>query len=179
VNALKALERRVVGIEKAILIVFIVLMVFLSFLQVVLRGVFSSGLLWADSFLKHLVLWVGFLGASVAAHENKQFAMDAATRLFEGKIASVVNLVVSVFTAGVSIVLTSASWTFLEMEREAASILFSVGSWHAPAWIFQVILPGGFALLAFHYAVKSLQAAAELLGLAPPEDEADPVDGKS
>lgn len=163
-NALKALEKRVVGIEKGILIVFVVLMVFLAFLQVVLRGVFSSGLLWADSFLKHLVLWVGFLGASVAAYEDKQFAMDAATRLFKGRLRAAVDFTISAFTLGVSAVLTAASWTFLEMEREAASILFSLGDWHAPAWIFQVILPGGFALLAFHYGVKTIRAAAALAG---------------
>lgn len=178
-NALKKLENRVAGIEKTILIVFIVLMVFLAFLQVVLRGVFSSGLLWADSFLKHLVLWVGFLGASVAAHEDKQFAMDAATRLFQGKTRSIVDLIVSVFTTGVSIVLTSAAWTFFEMEREAASILFSIGSVHVPAWIFQVILPGGFALLSFHYGVKGIHAAGELLGLVTPETQVEKVDGKS
>lgn len=172
-NALKSLEKRVVSVEKAILIVFIVLMVFLAFLQVVLRGAFSAGLLWADSFLKHLVLWVGFLGASVAAHEDKQFAMDAATRLFKGKVAAAVALVVALFTAVVSVLLTRASWTFLEMEREAASVLFSVGSWDAPAWIFQTILPGGFGLLSFHYAVKALNAAAQLAGLAPLEEETE------
>ncbi|OIO04112.1 MAG: hypothetical protein AUJ52_15885 [Elusimicrobia bacterium CG1_02_63_36] len=171
-NALKALERRVLSVEKAILIVFVVLMVFLAFLQVVLRGAFSAGLLWADSFLKHLVLWVGFLGASVAAHEDKQFAMDAVTRLFQGKIAAALELVVALFTAGVSILLTRASWTFLEMEREAASVLFSIGHWHAPTWIFEVILPGGFGLLSFHYGVKALRAAAELAGFSAPEEDA-------
>ncbi len=178
-NALTNLDKRIVGIEKKILIVFIVLMVFLAFLQVVLRGVFHSGILWADSFLKHLVLWVAFIGASVAAHEDRQFAMDAATRLFKGKVRSTVDLVVATFTTGVSAALAHASWTFLEMEREGASVLFSIGSWHAPAWIFQVILPAGFALLAFHYAVKAIQAGAVLLGFAEPKTPSDPVDGMS
>ncbi|PCI36576.1 MAG: hypothetical protein COB53_09060 [Elusimicrobia bacterium] len=177
-NALKNLDKRIAEIEKLILVGFVVIMVCLAFLQVVLRGVFHSGILWADSFLKHLVLWVGFIGASVAAHENKQFAMDAMTRLFHGKVRSLVDLIVAAFTAGVCVVLTHASWTFIEMERESASILFSIGSWHAPAWIFQVILPAGFALLAFHYTVKAVQAAAALLGMAPAADP-EKIDGKS
>ena len=46
-------------IEESLLISMVILMVVLAFLQVVLRNVFSLGIIWADLFLRHLVLWVG------------------------------------------------------------------------------------------------------------------------
>ncbi|MDE2237792.1 MAG: TRAP transporter small permease subunit, partial [Elusimicrobia bacterium] len=46
----------------------------LAFLQVLRRELFGSGALWADPLLRSLVLWVGFLGAALAAAEDKHFA---------------------------------------------------------------------------------------------------------
>ena len=39
-------------------------------MQVVLRQVFGGGILWCDTLLRHLVLWVGFLGAARAAGQH-------------------------------------------------------------------------------------------------------------
>ena len=52
--------------ETVLLIVILTVMILLSFLQVLLRNFFDQGLLWGDIFLRNLVLWVGFLGASLA-----------------------------------------------------------------------------------------------------------------
>ncbi|MFH1726292.1 MAG: TRAP transporter small permease subunit [Elusimicrobiota bacterium] len=174
-RTLKTLERWLMGAEKALLIAFIVVMVVLSFLQVVLRGLFSSGLLWADTFLRHLVLWVGFLGAALAASGDKQFAMDAATRLLSGRLRSGVQLLCHAFTALVCGFLASASWTFLRDEFGAGAVLFSVGGLHVPSWVFEVILPAGFLLLLVHYAVKAACAALELRG----PDGGSPADDHS
>ena len=38
----------------------------MALIQIVLRNVFDSGLLWAESFLRILVLWIAILGAMVA-----------------------------------------------------------------------------------------------------------------
>jgi len=162
VKALAKLEKGLVTAERFLLVGLVLVMVVLSFLQVVLRSAFSSGLLWADTFLRHLVLWVGFLGASVAAADDKQFAMDALTRVLKGRLRAGTMLLCSAFTASVSAVLTRASWIFLRDEMDAASILFSLGDLHVPAWLFETILPGGFALLFIHYLIKSLRSAWEL-----------------
>jgi len=161
-DAIRAVERKLLVLERAALTALIALMVFLSFLQVVLRGAFSSGLLWGDTLLRHLVLWVGFLGAAVAAAEDKQFAMDAAGRLFSGKIRSGVHGVCHGFSAAVCGLLTRAACSFIADERAAAGILFTVGSLKVPAWPFELILPIGFALLSLHYLLKTACSAAEL-----------------
>jgi TRAP-type C4-dicarboxylate transport system permease small subunit len=157
-DALRALEKRLLGLEKAALALLLLTMIALSFLQVVLRGVFSSGLLWADTFLRHLVLWIGFLGAAAASAQDRHFAMDAAERVFSGRAKAAAQLACALFIAAVCILLAQASRAFLADERAAANILFSIGETHVQAWPFQTILPAGFFLLALHHLIKAVLA---------------------
>jgi TRAP-type C4-dicarboxylate transport system permease small subunit len=162
VDFLRSLENRLVALEKLALAALLTTMVALSFVQVVLRGGFSAGFLWADTFLRNLVLWVGFLGAAAAAAQDKHFAMDAAGRILSGRAKAAAHLTCSIFTAAVCVLLLQASIAFLKDERAAANVLFSIGGWQAQAWPFELALPGGFALLAVHHAIKAVLAAPEL-----------------
>ncbi len=158
-ESLRKLERWLLSAEKFLLIGLILVIVGLSFLQVVLRGVFSGGFLWADTFLRHIVLWVGFLGAAVAAGENKQFAMDAAARVFKGRVKALLETVAHAFTIAVCAFMARASWEFMMVEREFAGSLFSLGeNIHVPIWYFEIILPVGFVLILLHYAIKLILA---------------------
>lgn len=161
-DRLKTIERWLGTAEKGLLIAIVSVMVVLSFTQLILREFFSAGLLWADTFLRHLVLWVGFFGAGIAAIENKQFAMDAAARVFTGRTKAAVGIAANLFTSIVCVLLTRASLRFLKDEFAAASILFSIGELHVPGWIFETILPAGFALLAVHYLIKLAENVLEL-----------------
>lgn len=158
---LRSAERRLAAFEQALLAALILIMVALSFAQVLLRG-FSAGLLWADTFLRQLVLWVGFLGAALAAVDDKQFSMDAGLRLMSPRTRAAVHAVLHLLTAVVCAFLARASWTFFLQERTAPSLLFSIGSLHLPTWWFETILPGGFLLLCLHYALKMVLSGAEL-----------------
>lgn len=162
---LRALERGLASVEKVLLAALLALMVSLSFLQVILRGVFSAGLLWADTFLRHLVLWAAFLGAAAAAVEGKQFAMDAAHRAIKGRTRRAVEGLSHAVCVAVCALLARASWRFLADEYRHGGVLFSVGGLHVPGWTFEVILPAGFALLLVHYLIKLA------LALGSPLDE--------
>ena len=52
--------------EKALVVSFIALMIIFSFLQLSLRIVFNSGIVWLDPALRHMVLWTGLTGAVLA-----------------------------------------------------------------------------------------------------------------
>ena len=135
-------------------------LVLMSFLQVALRSLFSSGILWADTLLRHLVLWVAFLGAGLAAASDRQFALDLSSRFLKGRIKSAVLLACHCFTVAACIFLARASILFFREEYAQGGALFSAGGFRVPAWAFELILPAGFALLALHYLIKAALAAA-------------------
>jgi energy-coupling factor transporter transmembrane protein EcfT len=66
---LTAINAWIAKIETIIIVIVLAIMILLAFFQVVMRNIFDQGLLWGDIFLRHLVLWVGFLGASLATRE--------------------------------------------------------------------------------------------------------------
>ena len=63
-------------LEEVVLVLLVVLMVSLGFLQILFRNLISVGIVWIDPIVRHLVLWVALLGASVATRENRHISID-------------------------------------------------------------------------------------------------------
>ena len=137
-------------------------MILLSFLQVLLRQFFSSGILWGDTFLRHLVLWVGFLGATVATAENKHFTIEFLKKSFPEKTRRALEISIDFFSVVTLFFLSQAAVKFLRDELGSASILFSAGSIEVPAWWLDLIIPSGFILLLVHFAIKTIEDVTAL-----------------
>ena len=58
-------------LEDWILVSIVLFMVLMAFLQVILRNIFDMGIIWGDILLRHLVLWIGFIGASLATKKKQ------------------------------------------------------------------------------------------------------------
>lgn len=153
-ESLRALERRLVAVENAVLVLLAILLVSLGFVQVVLRG-FERGILWADSFLRHLVLWTGFLGGCVAAAGGRHFAMDAGLRALGPRARAVARAFCQALAAGVCGVMAFAAWRFVAQEYETGGVAFTVGGAAVRNWALETILPAGFALLALHFCLRA------------------------
>jgi len=146
-GAIKKLDEWLAKAESGFLVFLLFLMVFLAFGQVILRNFLNSGLLWTDIFLRQLVLWVGFLGASLAVRERRHISIDVLPQFIPTSYKPFVQVLVN-FSAGlISVFLTIASWKFVQMEIEYPTILFL----DLPAWIFQTILPVSFAVISLRY----------------------------
>ena len=77
-KTLGRLNTLLLAIERGFLVLLFSLMIVLSFSQVILRNVLSVGLIWADPLLRNAVLWLGFIGASLATQQDKQIKIDLA-----------------------------------------------------------------------------------------------------
>jgi TRAP-type C4-dicarboxylate transport system permease small subunit len=108
-----------------------------------------------------MVLWIGFIGASLATREEKHINIDLFGRMLPGKGKRVVKLITHLFSAVVCLFLAKAAWVFVMEEREMATTLFN----EIPAWYFQMILPVGFLLMALRFLIhmvdKIVNANAE------------------
>lgn len=149
-NVLKAIDAGLNKVETVVLVALLSVMVLLSFLQVVLRNALGEGIVWADVLLRHLVLWVGFLGASLAVSHQRHIGIDALTRAMPVRWQLVVRAATNLFAAAMCIILFEASRSFLAYEIEDGRTLIL----DIPEWYSQLIIPVGFALLAFHFVVR-------------------------
>lgn len=158
------------ALERSLLITLFSLTIGLAFSQVILRNFFSVGIVWADPLLRHSVLWLGFIGASLATQQEKHIRIDLATRFLSGRKAQVLRMLTNCFTVAVCGFLTSASWTFVANEIEFQDTLLTIGDFGIPSWWVQLILPAGFGILTFRLFVQTLGIAAGLIRGSGPGD---------
>jgi TRAP-type C4-dicarboxylate transport system permease small subunit len=157
-RAIKQLDEWLAKAESGFLVFLLFLMVFLAFGQVILRNFLHSGILWTDIFLRQLVLWVGFLGASLAVRERRHISIDVLPQFISATYKPFVQVLVN-FSAGlISVFLTAASWKFVQMEIEYPTTLFL----DLPAWIFQIILPFSFGLISLRYFLHVVDDSIKL-----------------
>jgi TRAP-type C4-dicarboxylate transport system permease small subunit len=147
---IKSFEEIINKIEITTLIVFLIVMVLLAFLQVVLRNVFSAGILWADTLLRYMVLWIGFLGAAISTKEEKHINIDALTRFLSPYFKNIISVITNGFAAVVCYYLLTASIQFLKVGIPEGVTLFE----NIPIVYFLVIIPAGYALMILHFFIR-------------------------
>ena len=155
--------RQILTFEKrlidTLLCLLLLAMVVLACLQIGLRTFFSSGLLWADPLLRHLVLWCGMLGAVVATRENKHIAIDVLGYLAPEQVKPWIGLVIDLFCSLVAAFLTWAAIIFVRNEvLFGNSPLLTI-----PSWGWNLIFPMAFFLITIHFL---LAIAADIRTLA-------------
>jgi C4-dicarboxylate transporter, DctQ subunit len=138
-------------IEGAALISLLLVMLVMAFVQVVLRNFFTGGIVWGDIVLRHLVLWIGFLGAALATSGERHLNIDVLTRYFSVKIKGAVAAISDIFAAAVCYLLMKSAITFVEFEIENGTKIYS----DIPSWFAEIIIPVGYGLLMIHFLIRA------------------------
>ena len=149
---LNKLNHWICRFEEWVLAIVVIFMVLMAFLQVVLRNLFDVGILWGDILLRHLVLWVGFIGASIATKENKHINIDVLNRLLREKWNKRVQFIIDLISAFIAGYLGIAAWRFVIDEKLFGTTIFN----DIPVWYFQIIIPIGFILIAIRFVISGL-----------------------
>jgi TRAP-type C4-dicarboxylate transport system permease small subunit len=144
--------------EDALLVLILTVLVVLSGAQIVARNVFESGMIWADPALRVLVLWVGLVGAMVAARDDRQITVDAVTRLVGERWRLGIRVLTDLFTA---VVCVAVAWhsVRLVLEDRAAGLTAFGG---IPVWVCEVVLPLAFAVIGLRYLLFAVGHARRL-----------------
>jgi tripartite ATP-independent transporter DctM subunit len=131
-------------LEDAVAATALAVMTVIPLLEIVLRRTAGIGIPAAGPIVQHLVLWVGFLGAAIAAREGRLLALATGSLVPAGTPRRLASIAAATVGAATSIILTFAAIEFVQSERGAGSS-FGAG---IPTWVAELILPIGFALIA-------------------------------
>ncbi len=149
--------------EEGVLCLLLVAMIGLACLQIVLRSFFESGLLWIDPLLRYMVLWCGLLGAAMATSRGSHIAIDLAEYLVPPRLLPLVQLACQLFSCVTAGFLTWASILFIKSEIAYGG----PGLFNLPRWIWGLVFPLAFSLIALRYlrlaASSALQLGRDLL----------------
>ena len=138
--------------EDGFLIAALLSMLAMALVQILLRNFFDSGLLWAESALRILVLWVAMLGAMVATRESNHIAIDLVTRFLPDHLKKFAVLVSYLFSAFICGLVAYHSIELIRFEYEDQTIAFA----NVPVWVCQSIIPFGFGVMATRFTFHGI-----------------------
>lgn len=136
-------------------------MVVLPLAAIVVRPVVAGGIPGAIPIVQHLTLWVGLLGAALAARENKLVALATQTFLEDGVISRCSRGFAAMVGAGVCATLAWGAIDIISVERALGSEI-ALGF---PTWVAQLVLPVAFGLLGLRLMWHAGGWAARAIGL--------------
>ncbi|MFH1243804.1 MAG: TRAP transporter small permease [Pseudomonadota bacterium] len=169
-NALKRFEKALARVERWLIVALLWLMVIFTFLQVGLRGLYTHRHLqwantlmghldWSEAFVRLLVLWLSFLGASLLTAENKHIKIDIFSTILPQKWLPVREVVLAMAGILICAIMLKVSIGYLQMEMDTGSKMFL----DLPAWTGQTILPAGFALILFRFIIRALDQGLRII----------------
>ena len=167
---LKWIDRTLIKFEGWLIIAFLSVMVVFTFIQVVLRGLYTHAHLtwanflmgqldWSEPFVRLLVLWLTFLGASLLTEENRHIKIDLLSNLIPPKWLPVREFLLSLVCILISAIMLKVCTDYIEMEITFGKNLFL----HFPSWVGQLILPAGFAVILFRFFLRAIAQGLEIV----------------
>jgi C4-dicarboxylate transporter, DctM subunit len=158
------------ALEDGIAALALAAMVVLPIAEIIVRRLFGIGIPGSGPFVQHLTLWIGFLGAAIAAREGKLLSLATGTFIPEGRPRQVATAFASAVAACMSTILAWGAVQLILSEREVGSIIAA----GVPTWVGELALPIGFTLIALRLAwragtnwpARALGFAGVLVGVA-------------
>ena len=132
-------------LEVGFVVLLVASLVVLGTTQIVMRNVMHSGLLWADPFMRHAVLYLGAVGATLAAARMNHITVDVVSRVMPARLKPARRMVVYGATAIASYLLAISAVRLVLDERNYGEVAF-LG---IRTWVLELILPAAFFLITY------------------------------
>jgi C4-dicarboxylate transporter DctM subunit len=126
-------------------------MVALPLLEIAVRRAFGAGVPASGPIVQHLTLWVGFLGAAIAARDGKLLALATGSFIPAGMPRRVASVATAAVASCVALLLAEGGAQMVAAEREAQT---TIGA-GIPTWVAQIVLPAALALIAVRLVLKA------------------------
>ncbi|MBT8369817.1 MAG: TRAP transporter small permease [Deltaproteobacteria bacterium] len=144
------LDDHISRLEQILIAVLLTVMILMAFSQIVLRNFFSTGIAWGDALVRYLVVWVGFVGAAIAAREDKHITIDVLSRWITGAGKSTIRAISHFSSAAICGLLTWAGIKFIGFEAQMGGTAF----FNLPVWVPELIIPIAFGLMTLRYTLR-------------------------
>jgi len=127
--------------------------------QVFFRYVLNHSIFWSEELARFLLVWLTFLGASVAYYRRGHASIDVIFARLTGPGRKAAALTVHLICLAFFLILVIYGWSFAHFVRLQISPALSL-----PKWIPHGILPLSGAILALHAVTRLIGELAEKPG---------------
>jgi tripartite ATP-independent transporter DctM subunit len=128
------------------------------------------GLTGSNDYVRHLTLWIGFLGAILAARGHRHLRLHTGIDVLPERLKRIIKIST---TAIATAVCGSLTWAGLELVRSEYSAPTQIAGW-IPQWVALVIIPIGFGFVTLrliwhssdHWLDRIIAAMGPILAVA-------------
>ena len=139
--------------EEGLLCLLLLAMILLACVQIFLRTLYSSGILWADPLLRYMVIWAGLFGAAAATKQAKHISIDIISHIVPEQYMGWLRILLNTFSALVCSILTYAAVKFVRDE----ALYGGRGVLDIPSWVLNIVYPAAFGIIAFRFLLLALK----------------------
>ena len=147
-NILDHLNKTSDKLEKGFLAAAIIVSSLLLFVNVVLRYVFLAPIYWAEEFVRYLMVWMIFIGASQVTLWGGHVAVDIVPRLLSKRGNAVLAFIVNAVCIVFCIILAYLSMKQMLRVMRAGQVSPAL---EIPMWIAYLSIPAGTLLMLIRF----------------------------
>lgn len=146
---LERLDRGLSAAEDSFISVLLITASAILFVNVVGRYVFNYGFVWAEELVRYEIIWLVFVGGSVAARKGIHIGVEALVHTLPSAFQKWVNGAVLVLCIGFCVILAFYGWELIAQTR-----LFNqrTPAMQLPFWLMQAAIPVGAVLMGLRFA---------------------------
>jgi C4-dicarboxylate transporter DctQ subunit len=134
--------------EEGLIVFLMATMTIVTFVQVVARYVFNYSFVWALELTGVMFAWLIFIGMSYGVRVGAHIGVDAVVKSLSAGAARAVGIVAAVLCVVYAAIVFVGGFTYVRKMYDVGILMQDIP---IQQWIPRVILPLGFALLAFRF----------------------------
>lgn len=144
-SAVRAVDRAVLGVNRAVMIVALAAMAVMVFVSVSLRYLTDDAILWAEELSRYLMIWLALVGVGPVLRLGGHVAVDNLHVAVPPAMARALRVAVVAIVAGFALYMTWAGLGYVARSwRQTTPVL------HIPFAYVAMAVPVGFGLSVWH-----------------------------
>ena len=135
-------------LEEGLVIVLMAAMTLVTFMQVVARYVFNYSFVWALELTGVMFAWLIFIGMSYGVRVGTHIGVDIVVKSLGPRAARVVGSLAAALCIVYALIVTWGGYQYVSKMHDVGILMQDIP---VQQWIPRLVIPLGFALLAFRF----------------------------
>jgi C4-dicarboxylate transporter DctQ subunit len=119
------------------------------FANVVARYVFNWGFPWAEELVRYEIIWMVFLGGSIAARQGLHIGVDLLVRFAPLPLRKPINILINLISLTFCSLILYYGASLISQTRMFGQVSPAL---QVPMWMVQLAIPLGAGLMALRFA---------------------------
>ena len=160
------LEKLLSHFEEILIGSFILSASIILFANVVARYVFNLGFAWAEELVRYQIVWMVFIGASLAARQGIHIGVDILVKMAPRRLAKLITLVINAISVVFCVVVLYYGAELTMQAKEFGQVSAAL---QVPMWVVQLAIPMGAGLMAIRFTQNFYRTLFDRAWVPQPE----------